>query len=830
MHFFRPAIQFANYFSFKIKFTVLAVLSLLSLLFFFSILFTKQYQVSQGVEAQRNVVNYIQPLRELVEYIAVTRGTTHGYLSGNEGFKDKVLAMRSKASESFKSLQAIDAQYGQGLGLSQTINGLNQNWQTINNTAFESQKDLVFKQYTTLIAEVIETFDTLARQGGLNQNTQASTDYLVNILVDTLPNQVEALGQLRGKGAGILAAQQFTTTNKLVVSNLVTDKYLRAFVKDVRYLFADDEAVKSRVELEFEQVQRDLNHYLQLAKTELVENDTSSFRSDAFFQQGTDTISKLFGLYTKLSGELVLRLDTEAQAANSRMALYLLFIVGNILLLVYAYIGMYKAIVVNLKHIKEVSSKVCDGDLSVRSHLNCKDELQGIGVALNEIINGLSHSMVEVSNSSQNIAATASQIANESKLSAVGMEQQSEQLVLTSAAITQMNASVAEVAQNAELGAEAAQMARDNAIIGQDVVSQTVAAIEVLASNIEKAAQQMQKLEQNSNSISSILDVIRGVAEQTNLLALNAAIEAARAGEQGRGFAVVADEVRTLAQRTQHSTHEISEVIELIQSGIGTVAVSMRDSQQCTAVAVQKSQEAGNALVGIMKSVEQITDMSVQIATAAEQQSVVAEEVAQSVVLISDVATNAAQSASELADVGSQLAAMSKEMDLVVTSYHLDVQQQHRLDEPSNLVKWNESSALGIDEADRQHKKMVELMNEVHRVVHGNRGVSTITNRLSNLIEFTAVHFRWEEQYLESHRYPDLAAHRKEHEKLLAELRGYRDSVEISNKRQIDEIVIKLNDWLLKHIEHSDSKYARFLQKEGVSATTQKTKKTLVMG
>ncbi len=215
--------------------------------------------------------------------------------------------------------------------------------------------------------------------------------------------------------------------------------------------------------------------------------------------------------------------------------------------------------------------------------------------------------------------------------------EQKDEVDKVATAMTEMSATVHEVARNATEAAEAAQRADEETSKGKSVVSQAIEAIDLLANEVNDAAQVIHRLEQDSDEIGAVLDVIRGIAEQTNLLALNAAIEAARAGEQGRGFAVVADEVRTLAQRTQQSTQEIQNMIERLQSGAQDAVKAMEQGRSRAQVGVEQAAEAGTSLETIAQAVGTISDMNTQIATAAEEQSVVAEEINLNIVAISDM-------------------------------------------------------------------------------------------------------------------------------------------------------------------------------------------------
>ncbi|MES9848328.1 MAG: methyl-accepting chemotaxis protein, partial [Candidatus Thiodiazotropha sp.] len=243
-----------------------------------------------------------------------------------------------------------------------------------------------------------------------------------------------------------------------------------------------------------------------------------------------------------------------------------------------------------------------------------------------------------------------------------GITKQHEQTTQVATAMTEMSATVHEVAQNTTQTAEAARQADQQANSGRDVVNAVTSSIDSLASEVGRAVETVQHVEQDSERIGSVLDVIRGIADQTNLLALNAAIEAARAGEQGRGFAVVADEVRTLAKRTQDSTEEIQEMIESLQTGVRETVTVMETSQQQAAESVDQAGRAHEALEEITRVVDTISQMSSQIATAAEEQSAVAEDINRNIVDITHVAEATSQDSAKSYDASE---AMSKEVDLL---------------------------------------------------------------------------------------------------------------------------------------------------------------------
>lgn len=322
--------------------------------------------------------------------------------------------------------------------------------------------------------------------------------------------------------------------------------------------------------------------------------------------------------------------------------------VGILFLVVFGRMFGMTVLIREIGMLREHLLAVGQGDFS--RQLTVRDEVNEIGqifAAYNEmltcvggVVRGINEVVAEVGESSEQMAATLSDTEQ-------GIHRQHGDIDQVATAMNEMAATVQEVARNTGQAAVAAQSANTEAASGRQVVDRTVDSIDALAQAVVRAAQVMSALEADSQQVGQVLEVITQIAEQTNLLALNAAIEAARAGEQGRGFAVVADEVRTLAQRTQHSTEEIRDIIERLQRQAREASTVMGQSRVLAEQSVTQTAEAGGALERIVAAVTIISEMNTQIATSAEEQSQVAGEMDQRITSIAGVADSTVRTARE---------------------------------------------------------------------------------------------------------------------------------------------------------------------------------------
>ena len=366
-------------------------------------------------------------------------------------------------------------------------------------------------------------------------------------------------------------------------------------------------------------------------------------------------------------------MDTQQRLAREdQRSAFIQMAVLTVLALV---IGLFASVVISrqitapLALTVDLARRIAKGDLTVQARSARKDELGDLQNAMQEMAQNLNTLVQGIGNGVTQISTSAEKLSAMSEQTSAGVRQQKSEVDQVATAMHEMASTVQEVARNTTDASAAATLADQQARHGSTVVKQATVQISELAMAIEELGGAMNVLTQDSEQIGKVIDVIKAVAEQTNLLALNAAIEAARAGEQGRGFAVVADEVRSLAQRTQDSTKEIEALIVTLQQGTQAAATLMTSSRERTLDTVVLAQKAELAITEINQSIGTIQEMSLQISAAAEQQSAVADEINRSIVSVRDVADQSAVASEESAAATIELASLGQDLQRMTAHF-----------------------------------------------------------------------------------------------------------------------------------------------------------------
>jgi methyl-accepting chemotaxis protein len=651
--------------SFKNKIFILLTLPLVGFIWLSINSISQSYSVNKEMAQLSQLTELSVTYSELVHELQKERGATAGFL-GSKGtkFVNEIKNQRNEtdskhsAKNQFLSNNNFEQQSIKQLNLSinRDLNELNRIREQVNSLKIPTNKAISF--YTQLNAKLLMVSSLISEISTDAELTKEIVAYY-NFLQGK-----ERAGIERAVLSNTFAKDEFTEGMFVKFISLVTQQDT---------FFDNFNAFSSDINKSF--FQQKLNHASiteVLRIRDIARSKQSGFGIDAlhWFDQATQRIGQLKQVESNLSDSLLALNVTKKSAALTSLIFNSILCALLIILATLISFITIKDLTARVKELTHVMSKVRDeNDLTVQVTLEGESELGQISSALNLTLNKFAGAIDEISTSSLTLASAAEETSQTCEYNSTSMIEQQEGINLIATAVEELSATVKEVATNTQLTADSAKQADEQAQNGLGVVQKSYHSIEELAAEIDGLAKQINSLHESSNNITNVVDVIKSVAEQTNLLALNAAIEAARAGEQGRGFAVVADEVRTLAQRTQQSTSEIEGFITSLQTDANAAFNVIEQSQKKAVEAVENSKDVEHTLEGISGAVSNIFEMTEQVATAIEEQSVVTEDVAKNVVSIEEKSTETTTGAAQIATTAKEQAFLATTLQDIAKTF-----------------------------------------------------------------------------------------------------------------------------------------------------------------
>ena len=664
---FNPAIRLGNQLSFKYKFLLWSCLMLLPLAYSMTNLLGRLQD--DNVQANRELAGVVNltPVPAIEQALLTHRNlvTRHAYEVDPVG-DDQVKAAAQTVAQ---SLQAF-ADTRQN---NPSFEVIQQGWAALQSKAGKLEVEQSNLHHDKLLTEVRHLYKHITASSSLIQDPALGTYYMVILASERLPQLRDLLAQVRDRAAtiadfGLFQAEGYSGLRFRLDLISATLQELEA---DLTLLYQIEPAYRA-------ELGQQTDALIQLVR-QGVETMENKMMKDQLVQLSTKEVQalgdKMDEAITALAGQVRQRLEADLHqrlAANQRHFWWVTApLTVSLLPYLYLMIGAYLSLRDTVGRVRDIAARVNAQDLSQHIEIVGQDELAAISRDYNVTLETLRTLMLRVRENGVTVVESATEIeARTCRSQAVIADQQGETHQVATA-IKELAATSQDMAGNALQAARMTQEAQNVVGQGEDVVERTIKAIDHINREVLRTADTIGQLEQQCSQIGGVISVIRGIAEQTNLLALNAAIEAARAGEQGRGFAVVADEVRSLANRTQGATVEIQQMIEQLQSGARASVTAMSAASHEAQEGVGLAQEAKQAFGAITEKVDRMVDTNAIIASAIEQQGAVVNEIERNVVRISDGSDEALQVANAARDAARQIHQLTEQLRAMVQSFVL---------------------------------------------------------------------------------------------------------------------------------------------------------------
>jgi len=530
------------------------------------------------------------------------------------------------------------------------------------------------ERYQKALLYLIALREQVATDSALILDPHLDTYLMMEQITYIMPRLLEQLGTFAAQGHGAVVSQHFTLQSRVLIRDLRRglDEQRAQLVKAQATLSHEAPRAMRQLSAPLDASLKTFDDFLAQIDRDMFEASPMALTPEQFIQRVETLETQLQGLQQTLYRQFGASLGYyRQQALHSMIEVVGAFSVLT-LLAMYVLMCLNASIRISTGNIIEAARDLRDGDLRVRMEVNGHDDLAAIAQALNTAVEQMRDSLQGVNRESQQLDGTVQLLGSQARDALDAVEQQQAQMSQIATAATQMAATAQSVAQSCEQAAMEAQQTREVALGSNQRSERTSASMRQLSSRLGDSAAALQQLREQTQQINRVVEVIKSIAEQTNLLALNAAIEAARAGEAGRGFAVVADEVRSLSKRTQDSTQEIAQTVENLQRVVGQSVTLMEDACNQADGDIGSVLAMGDDLQNIVDSVQRVSDRLAQIATAAEQQAATADEVSGNIQQVDQAAGQLLDAAQAVSSAAGQLRRGSEELAHNTGRFRLD--------------------------------------------------------------------------------------------------------------------------------------------------------------
>ena len=667
---FAPAIGVLNRLRYTTKFFLVGAVTALVAFF---LLFALYAQIDAQADMAEREVRGLAVFEETLKALALMqrhRGASAAVLGGDASIAPIRERLAGELDQAMNAVDAAIAGPGDGFELTGAWSAVKSYWPVLRGGA-PGEIGANVAQHTRMIEATMRMLGDIGAAAGLAMDPAVDTSNMLAALLGPLPEVTERLGRMRALGASVLAKGALSADDEKRLYDLLGQiKLVSAALHDkLRRAGAANSGLTQRFAQASSDIADRMTEVNNAVQAQLIEQAFSMTPGD-FFALATTAIDRVY----QVNAQAILpatrdALRDRAEALQRVLMIQMVIAVAAIVFVGYVLSAMYLAIVGSVRELNIGAEQLARGDYTARVAFSARDELSEVARQFNGMAEQLAGIIRQVKQTSTSLSDAASEMAANASQVADGSERQSEAAASMAAAVEEMTVSIDEINRHAQAAstqsADSGRLSRE----GGEVVRQSVKEMERIAASVHQVAEVIRALGAQSGQISTIVNEIREIADQTNLLALNAAIEAARAGEQGRGFAVVADEVRKLAERTAQSTEEISATVDRIQRGTGQVTSSIEGAASAADTTASEGQSAAAAMARIESSVSGVVAAIQEIAEAVAEQTQTARLVAGGVERIAQSTQGAVQRSQRNADEAGALVRVSEALRETVARF-----------------------------------------------------------------------------------------------------------------------------------------------------------------
>lgn len=674
----RPAVLLMDSLGFAKKFLLIGLVCFIPLL---AAAFVLVYQANTEIvflEKEQQGIRYNHSIRTLVEQLQQFRGMNNARLNGDASFQGKV---QEKSQEVNASFDRLDEELKRGKvpdDIYALFNDSKNQWQQINKNEAVKSADNVFLQANSVIKNMLNLNNNLNAIMNLKMDKDIGTNNFHSILNDSLLPSIEELGQARGKGAGILARKSITEEEKLNMA--VLRENVKSHVEEINGRIAiigkTNNAISSELLSDGNKVAEQIARVNQLVYESILAGQPSTVKPAEYFSEMTKAITISYEFYDKgiMITEALLqeRLEKEQLFRNEVILVLALILAG----LIYIFLSFKSSVSSNIQVIASMTKQVAAGNLCVNASISSKDEIGSISQSFNKmtgslcsLVGAIQTNVTDLASTSEELNASAAQSAQAAEHIAINIsgiaqrsQEQAQMIIENEKVVFGITKKLEKISEKTSEIVNTAQISMNTAEAGSNVAKDAIERMSHIQAAVRDSMQRVNNLDQESNKISQIIEAISEIAGQTNLLALNAAIEAARAGEAGRGFAVVADEVRKLAEQSRQSAQQINEIIQDIQRDTKAVVDSMQVGNSEVEDGVKIVQLAVNSFADIMNDFERVTKSVNEIANPVEEIARESQAVFQTVKQSELLGVEIAEQADSIASAAEEQSAAMEEI------------------------------------------------------------------------------------------------------------------------------------------------------------------------